>query len=121
MGAEDFVKLSVNCRTDFDITELSDAGELAFYRGLIYCGKNNTGGLVPRRALKHLGPPRVASELVDKGYWEVMPQGWAFRSWDKWQGDLEQVNEKRKRDAERMREWRRNKRQERMDGDDDAA
>ena len=116
MGAEDFVKLSVHCRADFDTTELSPAAELAFYRGLIYCGLNGTSCLVPRRALRSLGPTRVAGELVAKGYWEVAPTGWAFRSWDKWQGDWEQIAEKRRKDAERKRNERRVYRQSLIDG-----
>jgi hypothetical protein len=121
MGAEDFVKLSVNCRSDFAFTDLSEKAELAFYRGLVYCGLNNTAGNIPRRDLPDLGPRRVADELVAKDYWETTPTGWAYRSWDKWQGDLEIVNERRKRDAERMREWRRKKRLDKMEDGNDAA
>lgn len=116
MGAEDFVKLSVHCRADFAMTELSKTAELTFYRGLVYCGLNNTSGVIPRRDLGTLGPPRVAGELVDKGYWEPHPRGWAYRSWDKWQGDWEQIAEKRRKDAERKRNERRAYRQSLIDG-----
>ena len=120
MGAEDFVKLSVNCRSDFACTDLSEKAELAFYRGLVYCGLNNTAGNIPRRDLEDLGPRRVADELVAKGYWEETPKGWAYRSWDKWQGDYEQIAEKRRRDAERKREKRREERARQMYGDNEG-
>ncbi len=122
MGAEDFVKLAIHCRADFAATELSAAAELAFYRGLVYCGLNNTSGVVHRRDLATLGPRRVADELVAKGYWEAAPTGWSFRSWDKWQGDWEQIAEKRRRDAERKRQKRREERAALFnDEDGDAA
>lgn len=119
MGAEDFVKLSVHCRSDFAMTDLSATAELAFYRGLVYCGLNNTGGIIPTRDLPQLGPKRVAGELVAKGYWDTMPTGWAFRQWDKWQGDFEQIAEKRRRDAERKRLKRREER-DRLFNDDEG-
>ena len=107
MGAEDFVKLSVRYRADMAMAGVTPAAELAFVRGLAYCGLNATGGVIPTGDLSQLGPRRVADELVGAGFWEVMPLGWAFTAWDKWQGDYEQVVEKRKRDAERKRDERR--------------
>ena len=121
MGVEDFVKLSVRYRADMQLAGVSPAAELAFVRGLAYCGLNGTGGLIPSGELANLGPRRVADELVAGGFWDVMPNGWAFRSWDKWQGDLEQVQAKRQRDADRMREYRRRKRREDMEATDGAA
>lgn len=121
MGAEDFVKLSVNCRADFAMTDLSEKAELAFYRGLVYCGLNSTGGVIPRRDLVHLGPARVADELVAKGYWQATKVGWSFRAWDKWQGDFEQIAEKRRRDAERKRDKRRQEREQRFYDNDEGA
>lgn len=106
MGAEDFVKLSVRARADFALNGVSDAAELAFYRGIQWSGLNNSHGIIPRTALKELGPRRVADELVRYGYWDVMPQGWCFTSWDKWQAEFEAVQEKRARDAERKRNER---------------
>ena len=121
MGTDDFVKLSVRYRADMALAGISPAAELAFIRGLAYCGLNSTGGLIPASELPNLGPKRVADELVAGGFWDTMPNGWAYRAWDKWQGDLEQVMERRRRDADRMRAYRRAKRLAAMNGDDDAA
>ncbi len=113
MGAEDFVKLSVRYRADMALAGVSDDAELTFLRALAYCGLNATGGLVPTAELPNIAPRRrvrVADELVAAGFWEPMPNGWAFASWEKWQGDLEQVEDKRRRDAERKRQWRREQR-----------
>lgn len=117
MGAEDFVKLSVRARIDFASTGTSEKAELAFYRGIQHCGLTNTCGVILASDLPLLGPRRVADELVAKGYWEVIPNGWAYIAWDKWNGDLEQVQEKRARDAARKREKRRAERQASIQGD----
>ena len=103
MGAEDFVKLSVRYRVDMQLAGISPAAELAFLRGLAYCGLNATGGLIQTAELPNLGPKRVADELVAGGFWDAMPHGWAYRSWDKWQAEYEQVIARRKRDADRKR------------------
>lgn len=120
MGAEDFVKLSIRARADFAMNDVSAAAELAFYRGLQYCGLYNTHGVVARSDLSQLGPRRVAAELVAKGYWHTLPQGWGYTSWEKWQHDFDQVAEKRRRDAERKREERRAARDAQMNGVDEA-
>lgn len=111
MSSEDFVKLHVLARVDFAATGTSPAAELAFYRGLQTCGLSNTHGIVLTADLPSLGPRRVAAELVDKGYWEPVPAGWRYRQWDKWQAELEQVQAKRARDAQRKRDERRAKRE----------
>lgn len=122
MGAEDFVKLSVRYRADLALAGISDDAELTFVRALAYCGLNATGGLIPAGELPSIAPRRrvkVADELVAAGFWEPLPNGWAFVAWDKWQGDFEQVAEKRRRDAERQRAKRRREREARMEADDD--
>jgi len=106
VSAEDFVKLSVRYRTDMRLAGVSDAAELAFLRGLAYCGLNVTHGLIPREDLPQLGPRKVAEELVNAGFWTCVPQGWAYTAWDKWQGEFETVLARRKRDAARKREYR---------------
>ncbi len=120
MGTEDFVKLSVRYRADMALAGISPAAELAFIRGLAYCGLNATGGLIPASELPNLGPKRVAAELIRGGFWDEMPNGWAYRSWDKWQAEYEQVIERRRRDAARKRAGRRRARAEEMAADDVA-
>jgi hypothetical protein len=112
MGAEDFVKLHINASADFALTSTSDSAELAFYRGIQLCARIKSRGLVPRRMLSELGTVKSANELVRNGYWIVVPQGWAFVNWDKWNGDFDQVADKRERDAERKRIARRQAREE---------
>jgi len=121
VGTDDFVKLSVRYRADMALAGISPAAELAFIRGLAYCGLNATGGLIPTSELPNLGPKRVAAELVAGGFWDAMPNGWSYRSWEKWQADFDQITEKRRRDAERKREERRAARQRLFYGDEDGV
>lgn len=125
MGAEDFVKLSVRARVDFAMTGTSADAELLFYRGLQYCGLNDTRGVIPTPHLADIGsglrrPAALAAELVLGEYWERSPIGWCVRNWEKWQHDFDQVAEKRRRDAERKREERRAARDAQMNGGDAA-
>lgn len=125
MGAEDFVKLSVRARVDFAMTGTSADAELLFYRGLQYCGLNDTRGVIPTSALADLGTglrraAALADELVLGEYWERSPIGWCVRNWEKWQHDFDQVAEKRRRDAERKRKERHAARAAQMDGGDAA-
>ena len=77
-------------------------------------------GIVLPRMLPTLGPRRVATELVAKGFWQTLPSGgWCYRQWDKWQHELEQVYRKRDRDAERKRKERREAREKQMFGEED--
>ena len=107
MGAEDFVKLSVRAYIELAQANISVRAELAFYRGLQYCGGNNTHGVIVAGHMPILGPRSAADELVAAGVWQKMPNGWCFTSWDKWQTELEQLQEKRTKDAKRKREERR--------------
>lgn len=125
MGAEDFVKLSVRARVDFAMSGTSSDAELLFYRGLQYCGVNNTVGVIPTPALADIGAglrrtTALADELVLGEYWERSPIGWCVRNWEKWQHDFDQVAEKRRQDAERKRKERRAARDAQMNGGDAA-
>ncbi len=117
MSAEDFVKLSVRYRTDFQFTRTSPHAELLFIRGLAYCGLHNTAGAIPQPALAEIGQGLrnagdLADELVAGDYWEPSPVGWCVRSWEKWQHEFDEVQARRVRDAERKREQRRKAREE---------
>lgn len=107
MGAEDFVKLSVRAYIEMAAAGVSPKAELAFYRGIQYCGAGNTHGVVPASHLGPLGTRAAADELVAAGFWEPMPNGWRYVAWDKWQYELEQLHAKRAKDAERKRRDRR--------------
>ena len=107
MSAEDFVKLSVRAYIEMAQAGVSTRAELAFYRGLQYCGQGNTHGIVPTGHMPTLGPRSAADELVAVGFWERMPNGWRYVSWDKWQYELEQLQAKREKDAARKRRDRR--------------
>lgn len=108
MGAEDFVKLSFRYRADFAAAGASIHAELLFIRSMAHCGLLNSHGLIARPDLPGLTerlprPAAVVDELVTYGFWQSMPNGWRITNWDKWQAELEAVQAKRERDAERKR------------------
>lgn len=112
MGAEDFVKLSVNYLADFRLHSVSSSAELLFLRGLAECGLRASGGILTPADVAGLAhdlrkPPSLIAELIRAGYWQKLPTGYRYCQWDKWQGDFDLMTEKRKRDAQRKREKRR--------------
>ena len=111
MGAEDFVKLSFRYRTDFSLAGASIHAELLSLRSLAFSGLTNSHGLIAPADLPGLAerlprPRALAAELVDHDFWQTMPAGWRITNWDKWQAELEAVQAKRERDAERKRNER---------------
>lgn len=109
MGAEDFVKLSIRYRVDFAQAGISPHAELLFIRGLAHCGLVNSHGIVtpddiPGLTVRLPRPKALIAELVEaEGFWEPLPIGWRYAAWDKWQSELEAVQAKRAKDAERKR------------------
>lgn len=112
-----FVKLTCNYYRDPAVAaDLSDAGEVAFTRGIAYCGDAETGGFIPEAILPSLmrryTPARgrkIVAELVMSELWVVVPGGWQIRTWDRQQEELERLLSRRKTDAERQRRHRADK------------
>lgn len=105
---EDFFKMSIRYRADFALAGCSDEAELLFTRGLAYCALNGTKGILPAAEIRGLLPKRakeqvVTTELLEAGFWQRYHSGYIYRSWDKWQGTLNQVEQKRAYDAKRKR------------------
>lgn len=109
-----FVKLTCNYYRDPAIAaDLSDAGEVAFTRGIAYCGDAETGGFIPAAILPSLmrryTPARgkkVAAEMVLSQLWIEVPGGWQIRTWDRQQDELERLLSRRRNDAERQQRHR---------------
>ena len=66
-----------------------------------------TDGVVPTYTLPMFGADEdSAVELVGVGYWHEVDGGYEFHDWDDYQEASEQVKERRKKNAEKMRRWR---------------
>ncbi len=66
-----------------------------------------TDGFIPSIVLPMLqAKPKDAAALVDAGLWLTEDGGWRFHDWDAYQPTREQVNERRKKTAERVKAWR---------------
>lgn len=86
-----------------------------------WCGKQLNDGLVPSTALRVISPAtpattrRLAGELVAAGLWDEVPGvGYQFHDWAWANPTRAEVEAER----ERVREWRRKRREEREGNDE---
>lgn len=77
-----------------------------------WCAANLTDGIVPAHVLTTLkGTVRDAEALVAAGLWRPLEDGgWRFHNWTDYQPSRQNVEETRKWERERKREYRRDKR-----------
>lgn len=73
-----------------------------------WCKSHATGGAVPREVVSSLGTTGQANALVKAGLWEKTPTGYAFHDWLQQAGNLDEAEEKRRRqaNADRQKRWR---------------
>ncbi len=75
-----------------------------------WCAGQMLDGFVPATALRSLNGTRAeADRLVEAGLWEETDGGWRFHDWTAYQPTKKSVEERRSKDAERLREWRANR------------
>lgn len=116
-----FIKLSVHYYDDVVLASLEDAHEVMFTRGLAYCGRTPTGGLILRSKVLELTRKttqaqalRVAERLCQpvgdfEGPWVKVAAGYQVRNWSHYQDQLDQIESRRKADRERKRSERQRK------------
>lgn len=103
------VWLSSTYYLDPRIIDLSEGAECLFNRSIAYSGAAETGGFVPKNALKTLGigaVNRKKSELVSSGLWIETERGYRLSGWDNWQGSGDDLLKRRKSDRERKAKQR---------------
>lgn len=87
-----------------------------------WAADNTTDGFIPASVLTRWGTKADAKRLVEAGLWRPAEQegekGWLFHDWAEYQPTKAQVIEQRKANAERLKAWRKAKRQEKEEGDD---
>jgi hypothetical protein len=71
-----------------------------------WAGQQLTDGFVPTDMARSLGTPAQARRLTDSGLWLPAGDGYAFHQWDERQPTKEEVEARRRKNAERLAKWR---------------
>ncbi|MGN8024715.1 hypothetical protein [Microbacterium sp. 22242] len=88
------------------VLPLSADAVALWVRAGAYCAHQLTNGLVSPQALRMLADRDAAVELANAGLWDVVPGGFQFHDWAKYQPTREQVEAERAAAAERKRKSR---------------
>ena len=76
-----------------------------------YSARHLTDGFIPtRRAYRMGADEHVLEELTESGLWHEVEGGYQFHNWAEYQPTRDSVEESRKKERDRKREYRRNKR-----------
>lgn len=94
-----WVKLYLDFLDDPDLMEAGIETELLFVRGLAW-GKRKNDGFIARGSLIRLGlgltdAAVCVNELVKRGLWQVVDNGWQIKNWDEFQVSDTQLEIKR--------------------------
>jgi hypothetical protein len=65
-----------------------------------------TDGYVPADMARSLGTPGQARRLTDSGLWLPCGKGFEFHQWEERQWSRKDVEERRRKNAERLAKWR---------------
>ena len=72
-----------------------------------YCARHLTDGLIGLRAVVRLGgSEQIAQELISAGLWVIDGDGYRFHDWHDHQPSRDEIHERRKASAERVRKHR---------------
>lgn len=69
-----------------------------------------TDGFVPESVVQSMGGTKLARRLVTVGFWDKDTDGYRFHEWCDRNPSRDQVEQHRKSERERLREWRETKR-----------
>ena len=97
-----WIKLDDGCPEHLTLIGLTDAAFAAWVRGLCYSSRNLTDGRIPKAALRAIGTPRAAVELVANGKWTETPAGWLIHDY----ADHQRTSATVEKDREK---WRKSK------------
>lgn len=88
------------------VLPLSADAVALWVRAGAYCAHQLTNGIVSPQALRMLAERDAAVELANAGLWDVVPEGFRFHDWAKYQPTREQVEADRAAATERKRKSR---------------
>lgn len=103
--------MSAKYYIDLEDNGVSERAEVFLTRACAYMADNETGGFLPRTALKRLNLSAISRRIDELSGVGVMVErtdksGWDFPAWFKWNEPLERQVKKRKADRERVRKKR---------------
>lgn len=107
--ATDWFKMGVGFYRDPALVRAGEAAEIFFVRALGYCAENDTKGFIPKVAISLICPAdpqaRVDRLVAEKVLIE-RKEDYKVRSWGKWQQELDDLFERRRKDRERKQRER---------------
>jgi len=98
-----WIKLDDGFPQNPKIVGLSDHSFRLYISGLCYSGRYLTDGFIPAAIIKQVGNP---SELIEKGLWEVTPEGIQITNYTEYQTPKFEVERKREQNRERGERFR---------------
>lgn len=95
------------------VETLSDPAFRLHVSALCWCNRNLTDGAIPKEELEVVAPrtmkrpEKFAAELVERGLWiETPPLGWVINDYLEFQESKDQIEERKRKTAERQARWR---------------
>lgn len=101
-----WLKLDDGFATHPKIIALSDAAFRAYIAGLCHAGRYLTDGGIAKKTLPTLAKPRVKNELIEAGLWRQTSAGIVIHDFLVYNPPKAEVEEKRAKTTERVRDWR---------------
>lgn len=101
-----WIKLDDSCPHHPKLVGLPDAAFACWVRGICYSSLYLTDGLVPTAALRQVGTPKAAAELVIAGLWVVVEGGWRIHDYEDHQSSRDDVLDRRDKARERQQRHR---------------
>lgn len=104
-----FAPLYANVYDDDAIVEAGEPAELLFYRGLAYCARILSDGVITDNQLSRgpgvgMSDPKDRAEtLVRVGLWERLDNGYRVRSWLQWNSSRDEIEVALEADRARKR------------------
>lgn len=110
-----YAPLSANYYDDDAIIQAGEKAEVLFCRGLAFCARNLSDGVITDAQLTRIGAgltglPARAKRLVQVGLWERLDSdlfgdtgGYKVIRWEKWNLTRKQIEDRQRKDAERKK------------------
>lgn len=71
-----------------------------------WCAAQNMDGFIPEKVALSFGSQEQIDALVEATLWEIVPGGYGVHDWEQYQFTAEQIEAKKKANAERQKQWR---------------
>lgn len=109
-----WVKIDERCTEHPKIVRTGPVGLALWLSGLTYCNRNLTDGFIPtgvaHRLIDWPTTDEIVARLVEVGVWVEVEGGFEVHDYLDFQPSREQVEEERRKTADRVQRWRERKR-----------